>query len=55
MGFNVVEATNAWCIRWKRGELLLDFADRVVFLRTPAAEALLFLLVCGFAFEDDDD
>jgi hypothetical protein len=56
MGFNVAEATNAWCIRWKRGEFLLDFPDREVFLRTLVAEApFFFLLVCSFADEDDDD
>ena len=57
MGFNVAEATNAWCILWKRGELFLDFAGRLVFLRTPTVDKLLFclLLVCGFACEDDDD
>jgi hypothetical protein len=56
MGFNVAEATNAWCIRWKRGEFFLDFADRVVFLRALAADALLFfLLLCGFACEGGDD
>jgi len=56
MGFSVAEATNAWCIRWNRGEFLLDFADRVVFLRVLVEDALLFfLLAWGFAREDDDD
>jgi hypothetical protein len=43
-------------MRGKRGEFFFDFADRVVFLRALAAGALLFfLLVSGFAGEDDDD
>ena len=53
MGFRVVEATKAWCIRWKRGELRLDFPVTVAFPRAPEVATALFFFL-DFALADED-